>query len=318
MVSASLLPFRGQFGASLQRIGNSRLGLGGCFVCGISRLGHVPVICKQTSGDSGLDLILSRADALRRLLNPGVRSLGFSDRGTLFLSRNPYITFMLACSFFGARSLAIGGGRHGQQSTGESHRRAVSRTHHRLSLDLLSTDGLTDCLRRIVRGAVPDKNVGSMPRCQQAARIVALTFQAFPLYDSRVPTELGDQPIQFEDDRVEAPRIRIETSLAYLDVVESLGQDPMPFRLLALAGSQRYDQPLSRPPKLPCEWQPQPLLSSCRPRQRAKAVRAPPGQNRAPLSAQPRLAELGGVPGHQVTEALRLLIREGVGSIARP
>src|ERR1700756_1705309 len=199
MASVSLLSLGGQFAALLPRVGPSRLGLDGCFVCGVTRLGHVPGICEQPSRDGGSDRALSQANTLRRLLDLGVRSLGFPDRGALFVSRNPYVIFELTCSCFGARSRATGGGRHGQQSTSEPHRRAVSRTQHGLSLDLLSADGLTDCLRRIVRGVVPDQNVGREPRCQQTARVVALAFQAFTLYDGRVPTHLGDKPIQFED-----------------------------------------------------------------------------------------------------------------------
>ena len=140
---------------------------------------------------------------------------------------------------FGACSPAIGGGRRAQQASSEPHRRAVSRTQYRLSLDLLSADGFTDRLRRIVRGVVPDQNVDSAPCRQEIARIVAFAFQAFPLCDSCIPTQFGDQPIQFKADRVETPRLRIETSLAYLDIAVSFGQDPVPFRLFALAGSHR-------------------------------------------------------------------------------
>ena len=113
MLSVSLLSFRGQCGASLQRIGDSRLSLDGSFVRNISGPGHVRAICEQPGGDSGPDRAFRRADALRRLLDLGVRSLGFPDCGTLFIARNAYVILQLACSCFGARSPVIGGGRHG-------------------------------------------------------------------------------------------------------------------------------------------------------------------------------------------------------------
>ena len=91
MVSVGLFSFRSQFDVSLQRVGGSRLGISGCFVCNVSGLGHVVAIREQPSGDGGSDRALCGANTLRRLFDLGVCSLGFPDRGPLFVARNAYV-----------------------------------------------------------------------------------------------------------------------------------------------------------------------------------------------------------------------------------